>query len=314
MARTLPIPAQLKALFRGSLGYSHYIFAATLLVRLISLSRLNSSPFLLPSGSDMQFYDDWARQILHGHWSDHRAFYGLPLYPFALAVLYGLFGFSHFVPALIQACLEAGTAVLIFKMSVRTFEVTTSSLSRDDRKSKAGRLDTAKIAGIAAAAGWIFFVPAQAYSIIVMPTAASVFIFWYLVWEILGPSSNPSPRRSLGLGLLIGFAAMAVATSLVAIPLALVAQFARWRAGQSRRLMAPSMLLAGVIVGSSPCWIHNLAVARDPVFLSAHGGINFWLGNNPDATGYPRFPGLHAGQSQLLRDSIGQAEAATGRE
>jgi tetratricopeptide (TPR) repeat protein len=114
--------------------------------------------------------------------------------------------------------------------------------------------------------------------------------------------------------MLIGFAAMAVATSLVAIPLLLAAHFTRWRGEQGRRVIAASMLLAGVIVGSSPCWMHNFLVARDSVFLSAHGGINLWLGNNPDATGYPRFPGLHAGQSQLLRDSIEQAEAAAGRD
>ena len=79
------------------------------------------------------------------------------------------------------------------------------------------------------------------------------------------------------------------------------------------RIQAVGLLLVGVIVGTSPCWAHNCFVARDPVFLSAHGGINFWLGNNPEATGYPRFPGLHAGQGQMLRDSIDQAEAAAGR-
>jgi tetratricopeptide (TPR) repeat protein len=53
--------------------------------------------------------------------------------------------------------------------------------------------------------------------------------------------------------------------------------------------------------------------ARDPVFLSAHSGINFWIGNNPYANGYPRFPpGLRAGQAAMLEDSINAAESASG--
>ena len=70
----------------------------------------------------------------------------------------------------------------------------------------------------------------------------------------------------------------------------------------------------GVLLGTSPCWIHNYFIARDPVFLSAHAGINFWIGNNPYANGYPHFPpGLRAGQAAMLEDSITAAEAAAGR-
>jgi Flp pilus assembly protein TadD len=100
------------------------------------------------------------------------------------------------------------------------------------------------------------------------------------------------------------------------IPLALATLFANisWKRFSVRLLLPAVLLLAGVIAGASPCWIHNFFVARDPVFLSAHGGINLWLGNNPEATGYPRFPGLHAGQSELLRDSVEIAEAAAGRD
>lgn len=307
-ARALQLPAFVRTFFRGSLGYGHYIFAATFFIRLISLSRLTSSPSLLPSGSDMDFYDQWAKEILRGHWTDHQAFYGLPLYPYVLALLYWLFGFGHFFPGVIQVCLDAGTAVLIYKICL--------FILRDaaELKSETSLALNPTALSVAAAAGWTFFLPAQAYSIILMPTAASVFVCWFLVWVIVTRKEIASPGRTFVLGTVIGSAAMGVATSLVLIPLALVALVVKVPSFAPNRLLLAPLLLAGVLAGSSPCWIHNFFVARDPVFLSAHGGINLWIGNNPDATGYPRFPGLHAGQSELLRDSIEMAEAAAGRD
>jgi tetratricopeptide (TPR) repeat protein len=301
MTRILSVLQKLKLLFRSSPGYGHYIFVATLLLRLISLSRLNATPFLLPSESDMHFYDEWARQILHGQWTDHRAFYGLPLYPFLLAFLYKIFGYGPFVPGFFQACLDAGTAVLIFKITERVM------MGRGAGPSRA-----AKVAGIIAATGWAFFVPAEAYSAILMPTAGAVFVFWLLVWQIVRTDTAPSSRRCFAYGLALGFSAMGVATILFLVPLFLAAIFFR-QTTAAKSATAALFLLVGVFAGTAPCWIHNFAVARDPVFLSAHGGINFWLGNNPQATGYPHFPGLHAGQGQMLRDSIEQAEAAAGR-
>jgi Flp pilus assembly protein TadD len=300
MARLPGLPHIWK-LFRGSPTCSFYLFGAVFLVRLITLVRLASSPLLFSSGSDMQFYDDWAKQILHGHWTDHQAFYGLPLYPFLVAVVFRIFGSSPFVVGLFQACLDAGTAVLIYKVTVRLM---TTAENRVPKR--------AAITGILAAAGWCFFVPAEAYSAILMPTAGAVFVFWLLVWQIVRSESAPSPARCLAYGLLIGFAAMGVAAILFLVPLFLAAIFFR-RTTTGRRTGATALLIVGIFLGTAPCWIHNCLVARDPVFLSAHGGINLWLGNNPEATGYPRFPGLHAGQRQMLHDSIEQAEVAAGR-
>ena len=47
--------------------------------------------------------------------------------------------------------------------------------------------------------------------------------------------------------------------------------------------------------------------------LSAHSGLNFYIGNNPIANGYPKIPpGMHAGQKAMLTDSITVAEEAAG--
>jgi tetratricopeptide (TPR) repeat protein len=294
---------------RASPGPAHYIFAFVFLVRIIALARLSSSPLLLPSSGDMHFYDEWARQILQGRLTDGVAFYGLPLYAYLLALLYKLFGFSPFVPGFLQACLDAGTATLLYKISLRIF--------RDNGDIGPFR---AQAIGLLAALGWAFFVPAQAYAAILMPTTWAVFIFWFVVWQIIKNDEAPSPLRCLACGALIGLAATGVATILFLLPLLIAAVILKsplnsktlppWKA----RALGAALLFLGVGAGTSPCWIHNYFVARDPVFLSAHSGVNFWLGNNPDATGYPRFPGMRAGQAEMLRDSIDLAQAAAGKE
>jgi tetratricopeptide (TPR) repeat protein len=293
---------------RGSLGFGHYIFAFVFLVRLIALARLASSPFLLPSSGDMHFYDDWAKQILHGRFTDHMAFYGLPLYAYLLAFLYKIFGSSPFVPGFLQACLDAGTATLLYRIAVRVF--------RNDAESIRNR---AKVIGLLAAAGWAFFVPAQAYSVILMPAAWLVFVFWFLVWQIVKTEQAPTAVRCLAYGALIGITAAGIATILFLVPLVLAALLLKpqfdttTRSPWVARGAAIALLFLGIGAGTAPCWIHNYFVARDPVFLSAHSGINLWLGNNPEARGYPHFPGLHAGQAAMLKDSIDLAEAAAGR-
>ena len=287
---------------------SAYIFAFVFLIRLIALTRLTWSPFLLPVGGDMYFYDDWARKILHGQFTDHLAFYGLPLYAYLLALIYKLFGDSPFVPGLLQACLDAGTAALIYKISAHVF-----------RKQAEPIWNSGRAIGVLAAVSWALFVPVQAYSVILMPTAWFVFVFWFLVWQIVRTEHAPKPVTSLFYGAIIGVTAMGIATILFIIPLVVGALLLKplstsetlsvWTAKSA----AIVLLFLGIGVGTAPCWIHNYFAARDPVFLSAHSGINFWLGNNPEATGYPHFPGLRAGQAAMLKDSIDLAEAAAGR-
>lgn len=290
------------------LSLTHCVFAFVFLIRLIALTRLTSSPFLFPSGGDMHFYDDWAQQILHGRFTDHFAFYGLPLYAYLLAFLYKLFGYNPFWPSFLQISLDAGTATLLYKIAVQIFQTTNESAE-----------NRARVIGILTALGWAFFVPAQAYSVILMPTAAGVFVFWFLVWQIIKSTYAPSPCRCLAYGAFVGVTAMGIATILFLVPLLLAALILKPptdpadRSPWLPRSAAVALLFLGLAAGTSPCWIHNYWVARDPVFLSAHSGINFWLGNNPEATGYPHFPGLHTAQAAMLKDSIDVAEAAAGR-
>jgi tetratricopeptide (TPR) repeat protein len=295
---------------RFSLGAGHFLFLLVLVLRLWSLDRLTHSPLLMPSRGDMHFYNDWAIQILHGQFTQPLAFYGLPGYAYFLAGVYKIFGENPFVPGLLQAVLDAATAVLTFSICS---EIVSRRGSTSSSPTASPNLNP-RIIGVMAALGWAFFVPAQAYAIVLMPTAWFIFVFWLVVWRIVRTESAPRIAECFSLALVIGITATAVATVLAVAPLVFATVFLKLKRECRRLMIRVAVLILGLVIGTSPCWIHNYLIAHDPVTLSAHSGINFWIGNNPQANGYPRFPpGLRAGQAAMLQDSIDQAEAVAGR-
>ncbi|MGH8164930.1 MAG: hypothetical protein ACREP1_11425, partial [Rhodanobacteraceae bacterium] len=148
-----PINPTGKRLALRDLPLSVFIFLGVFLLRLVVLVRLTDSQFLLPAAGDMRFYNDWALRILRGEWTTHAAFYGLPLYAYLLAAFYKIAGYSPFIPGLVQAALEGGTAVLLYKISGAVFG-SVSSLDAPPAR--------AKWIGLLAAVGWAFFQPAEA--------------------------------------------------------------------------------------------------------------------------------------------------------
>src|SRR5437660_9366203 len=197
---------------RFSLGLAHLIFAGTFALRLWALVRLTHSPLLLPSRGDMHFYNDWAKEILLRRVAQPLAFYGLPGYAYLLAALYKIFGPNPFVPGLVQAAADAGVALLIYLICIRVFGSVGSTFATG-----------ARLIGLIAAVGWAFFVPAEAYSVILMPTALFVLVFWFVVWRIVRSDCALSATECLVLSLLIGLTATAVATIVAVVPLILAA-------------------------------------------------------------------------------------------
>lgn len=300
---------------RFSLRPVHYLFAAILMVRFVELGQLSASPFLIPSGGDTHFYDAWAQRVLHGANQPLLAFYGLPGYAYLLAGIYWLFGYGPGIPVILQAIIDAVTGALIYKLT-HFLLVSAAGARSTTNVPRDFATHLREIAGIFAGLGWALYVPAQTYAVILMPTAWVVCVFWLVVWRVVKSTAALGRFESLICGVLLGLTATAIATILVLVPLVAAAILLKTRKIDSRRLSrvaAILLLFCGVGIGTSPCWIHNYFLARDPVFLSAHSGINFWIGNNPEANGYPKFPpGLRAGQSAMLEDSIAAAESATG--
>ncbi|MDD5350871.1 MAG: tetratricopeptide repeat protein [Chthoniobacteraceae bacterium] len=273
-----------------------WVFAFALIVRLIVLSHFGHSAYFSPTSSDMGFYAEWGRRIAAGHGAEPHAYYGLPGYAFLLGGVFRFAGFSPYTIAFLQTLSEAGIAALLYQIAAWAFPG-----------------PRARVTGALAALGWIFFQPAQAFSLVCMPSTWAVLAFWSVFAWSVRTGSRSLWLPWLWIGALAGLAATLVATVLLVLPVAVAAAVRNLRK-PALVVAAAASLLAGVAIGTAPCWVHNAFIAREPVFLSAHGGVNFWIGNHPGATGYPSMPpGLRATQGELLKDSIRVAEAEAGR-
>ena len=293
-----------------------FVWLGVFLVQFTVLNRIADSRHFLPDGDDMKFYNDWAKRILGGQFTDGKAFYGLPGYAFALAGIYKTTGgyghwYSPYLVAQVQAALHALTAVWLFLLGCRVF----GGESREEK-----RRGTA--IGVLAAAAWALFTPAQVFSAILMPTAWVVCVFWGMVYWLVCIHENGRAswwRPWLWMGLLAGFVAMLVATILMLLPLIVLAIALIVGRGKPLRsrilpaLGAVAVLMAGVYAGCSPVWFHNYFIAKDRVLLSAHDGLNFYLGNHATSNGYTKIPtGLRASQEGLLKDSLTIPEKIAG--
>ncbi|MEO6742168.1 MAG: hypothetical protein ABIP20_18135, partial [Chthoniobacteraceae bacterium] len=293
-----------------------FVWLGAFLVQFLVLNMIADSRHFLPDGDDMKFYDDWARRILGGQFTDGKAFYGLPGYAYALAGIYKVTGgyshtFSPYLVAQLQAALHALTATWLFLLGRRVFGGTALEEKR-----------RGAVIGVLAAAAWALFTPAQVFSAILMPTAWVVCAFWGTTYWLVCIHEKGAAswwRPWLWVGLLAGFVAMLVATILMLLPLVVLAialTVARGKALRARILPvlgAVAILMAGVYAGCSPVWIHNYFIAKDRVLLSAHDGLNFYLGNHSTSNGYTSIPkGLRASQQGLLKDSLSIPEKELG--
>jgi hypothetical protein len=291
-----------------------WIFTIAFALRIVVLGRFSESSFFLPESDDMKFYSDWALRVARGEFTDGQAFYGLPGYAFAVAAIYTLAGYNPHAVGVLQVGMDALVTVFIFKLAATCF----SSL-QEARKTETPERSRFVVAGLASL-GWVVFQPASCFSIILMPTIWLVLAYWGGVWLVVKTRHSTVWRPWLGLGLLTGLVATMVATILFLIPLLMVGAAITVDRSKPIARRAAKVVFAwlaifgGIAVGTAPAWMHNYFVAGEPVFLSAHSGINFWIGNSPVATGYPMMPAnLRSSQEGLLKDSVTVAQRESGR-
>ena len=225
-----------------------------------------NNPFFELVRGDAFDHDAWARAIASGPGMDAEPYYRAPLYYYALALLYGTVGPSIIWARIAGACLGALTSYAIARLG--------SSL---------GGYRVGVAAGIVAAVYW----PAIYFDGELLTVGLECLLEVGLILALMAATSrNSLPLLALsgvvwGLSIITrpNFLALAPAIGLwlfIALP------GARWA---SRKWLATAVVTISAACIVAPVSFRNAWVGGEPVLITYSGGINFYIGNNPESDG-----------------------------
>jgi tetratricopeptide (TPR) repeat protein len=244
------------------------VIAWSTLVRLLHLVEFfENSPFAATLVSDAHIFDSWASRISGGDWAGGPQLFVLPpLYPYLLSLVYIVVGRTPATVVLLQSVLGVVASGLVWVLAHRRF---------------------GEIAGVTAgilfgAAGTVLF-----YESMLVGTSVAVFLT-ILVLVFLDRWRTDNAIRLLGCaGLCLGLLAILRPNFVVLIPVVLLLILWPYRKPRGRE----AIRVAGVFttLAIAPLMIlliRNGVVAGEWTPLSAHGGINFYMGNHAGAPGW----------------------------
>ncbi|MEW6104002.1 MAG: tetratricopeptide repeat protein [bacterium] len=244
-----------------------------LILRLIYLSHLKANDpgfYNPPQGTDMLAYDNYAKQIINGTFSNKEPYYYGPLYFYFLALIYKIFGIDPYFPRLIQMMLGVFTTLLTYLIAKKVFNKTIGYISL--------------IISILYAMFYIHEGVLLMESLVTFLNTLSVFL-------LLRIEDNPSYKNLALAGITLGLSALARANILLFIPFILVWRLtiADWRM-RIMELKKFAFLCLITLLTISPATIRNYLVSGKFVPISTNGPVNLWIGNNPYSEGWFNYP------------------------
>lgn len=309
------------------------VFALAAGVRLAHLLLLRDAPFFPLYMGDAASYHLWALELAEGAWIGDRVFYQAPGYPYFLGVVYALIGNHPMVFRVVQALLGSAACGLVALAGARLFS---------------------KRAGAVAGGLLALYAPAVFFDGLLQKASLAFFLLAVLVWlvavavdrETGGMGADPPDTRRTwaAAGAVLGLLVLTRENALVLLlPLLLWILLGRRhdvrdgtdaerdgadggprgpgsvpRAGRPalrRRLATAGLLVLGTLVTLTPVAVRNQVVSGELHLTTSQFGPNFYMGNNPRATGLPR--PLRMGRDNPRferRDAVVLAERARGRE
>ena len=253
------------------------LYCAALLLRLFYYTQLGDTLMAHVLLMDEAYYQDEARNILLSVPQPTDSWFMTPLYPYFLSAIFWVRDApmaAYFVQMLLGASL-APLGYLLARRVLGTVWAFAAALA------------------IASFAPVVFF-----EGLLLVESLVAVTLMASLVAALY---TNGSTRLAVLSGLLLGLAVLARGSNIVLVPLWLVWLWYTAQSSEGPKRHRPWIgCLLGCLFTLAPLFLYNATHARQPLFLTANGGFNLYLGNGPQATGIFQLPeGLDLAQDPL---------------
>ncbi len=280
--------------FRNDLWIAAVLFVAALSVRIIYLFEIRDNPLFHDPTGDGRVYTEWAARIASGDFLGQGVFYQAPLYPYFLGLLEFLLGRNLWSIRMVQLILGAGSCSLIFL---------------------AGREFMGRAAGIAAGTILALYAPGIFYEGLIQKTVLDLFLISLLLVAIGKSQTRPNPRKWISVGAVLALLALSRENAMVwsaVIPIWIWFYFSL--ESPRRRAFWVGCFFLGWALVLFPVGLRNLVVGGEFTLTTSQFGPNFYIGNNPKASGtYTPLRGGHGSAQFERKDATDIAEQASGR-
>lgn len=279
------------------MGSQLLLFFSALGLRLLFLSsQLRVNPIFSHLMMDERMHDLWARQLASGQGLGGAPFFRAPGYYGLLALVYRICGHEVLAGRILGCVLGSFSVVIIFKLGKRL----------------SGR-------HVGLIAGWIAVVywPLIYFDIQLLSPALEIFLNLLVFLLLFKAREKSSHWLFLGAGMVLGLSAITRPTILSFAPFLAIwillpdSEGRNWKVG----LRQAATLTLGTILCVMPVSLYNWAHQGHFVLIATNGGVNFFIGNNPESNGMTAVvPGTRKGWESGFEDTHKIAEHAVGHQ
>jgi tetratricopeptide (TPR) repeat protein len=210
---------------------------------------------------DPLWYHEAALRVSHGDFGPWPLFRA-PLYPWLLGLVYAVSPNDLLAARLFNLILQLATLIIIFRVAQDYFNRKAAIIG----------------ASLFAVNGMVIYFFCE-----ILSSSLEMLMAALAAWSMLALRKSPTLKQALITGLVWGLACITRPNFLLVAPFAIL--FAVWPVWKPVSLRTSVLAFVGLALPILPITLGNWVYGYERVLIATQGGVNFWIGNNPQADG-----------------------------